>query len=129
MFKVIASAFFLKMPTCHSGGQCNCKLSVPVEEREEERPQDKRVKSTDSSSFLQEDLLTGVTPYFTSVFERDGKASKMRRWGLVTDLEARMCRNVIQDASYTPLPIPQHRISAVGTGVVAGGIELLAHQN
>jgi len=63
------------------------------------------------------------------LFDSGGKAFWLTAALLVSEFEVRLCRDVIQDVPHTPLPTPQPQLSAVGTGMVAGGIELLAHKS
>lgn len=63
------------------------------------------------------------------LFDSGGKDFWLTAVLLVSELEVRMCRNVIQDVPHTPLPIPQFQRSAVGTKMVSGGIEMLAHKS
>lgn len=60
------------------------------------------------------------------LFDSGGKAFWLTAVLLVSELEVRLCRDVIQDVPHTPPPTPQPQLLAVGTGMVAGGIELLA---
>lgn len=62
------------------------------------------------------------------LFDSGGKAFLLSAVQLVSGLEARLCRDVIQDVPRTPLPTPPPQLSAVGTGMLAGDTELLAHQ-
>lgn len=63
------------------------------------------------------------------LFDSGGKDFWLTAMLLVSELEVRMCRNAIQDVPHTPLPAPQPQLSAVGTKMVAGGIEMLAHKS
>lgn len=63
------------------------------------------------------------------LFDSGGKDFWLTAALSVSELEVRMCRNVIQHVPHSPLPIPQPQISAVGTEMVAGGIEVLAHES
>lgn len=63
------------------------------------------------------------------LFDSGGKDFWLTAVLSVSGLEVRMCRNVIQHVPHTPLSIPQPQFSAVGTKMVAGGIEMLAHNS
>lgn len=63
------------------------------------------------------------------LFDSSGKAFWLTAVLLVSELEVRLCKDVIQDVPHTPLSTPQPQLSAVGTGMMAEGIELLAYKS